>query len=469
MIRGGEPYSGAANDEDAPLSGVVSERYRCPAGFLDFYLSGELSSDQGYFRFGENAICYGRTCSGTREASPQPVLYDRLQDAVIEEGKVKLPFDPTEIIENLRRERYPQTQLTDYERALKRLYYQLRPFTNQWLRKRIQRFHARRWRNLSFPHWPVDTTVENICETLLLLSLKAKRTDKIPFIWFWPRGARGCVLMTHDVETEAGRKFCNELLDINDSFGVKASFQIVPEDRYAVPASFLDAIRSRGCEIAIQDLNHDGRLFDDKTEFLRRVALIHRYATEYGAKGFRAAVLYRKAEWYGAIKLSFDMSIPNVAHLDPQRGGCCTVMPYFIGDLLELPVTTVQDYTLFHLLNERSIDLWKTQVELILERHGLATFIVHPDYVSGPDTRGVYESLLGWLREESDRHNLWTPLPSEVDSWWRKRSRMSVVQDGDSWRIEGEGADRAVLAFARNANDRLVYELADTGRAHSSH
>src|SRR5260370_19913736 len=107
-------------------------------------------------------------------------------------------------------------------------------------------------------------------------------------------------------------------MDINDSFGIQASFQVVPEERCGVLPRFLAAIRNRGCEIAIQDLNHDGRLFDDRKEFLRRVALIHRYAKEYGAKGFRAAVLYRKPEWYDAINLSFDMSIPNVAHLDPQ-------------------------------------------------------------------------------------------------------------------------------------------------------
>lgn len=447
------------------LNCAVRQHYRCPASFLDFQLRGELSSDEGYFRFGEDAICYGRSCAGTRESSTHSVLYDGLRDTIIEEAKLKLPFDPTGVIENLRLERYTHCHSSSYERALKKLYYQVRPFTNQWVRKTIQRFHARDWRKLSFPRWPVDTTVENLCEALMLLSLEAKGTKRIPFVWFWPLGARGCVLMTHDVETETGRDSCRDLLDINDSFGIKASFQIIPEQRYTVPARLLDLIRNRGCEVNIQDLNHDGRLFDDKKEFLRRVELIHGYAAEYGAKGFRAAVLYRKPEWYEAIKLSFDMSIPNVAHLDPQRGGCCTVMPYFIGDLVELPVTTVQDYTLFHVLNERSIDLWKKQVGLILEKYGLASFIIHPDYVNGDDTRPVYEALLRWLREESDKHELWTALPSEVDSWWRVRSRMSVVQDADSWRIEGEGANRAVLAFATKVNGKLVYELPDGCRA----
>jgi hypothetical protein len=128
----------------------------------------------------------------------------------------------------------------------------------------------------------------------------------------------------------------------------------------------------------------------------------------------------------------------------------------------------VQDYTLFHLLNERSIDLWKKQVGLILASNGMAHFIVHPDYIRGSDTRRVYESLLGWLREESDKQGLWTALPGEVDVWWRERSRMSVVRDGESWRIEGKGSDRAVLAFARNVNGKLLYEVTDTRRARSS-
>ena len=136
-------------------------------------------------------------------------------------------------------------------------------------------------------------------------------------------------------------------------------------------------------------MNHDGRLFDDREEFLRRADRINRYAKEFGGRGFRAAVLYRKPEWYEAFEFSFDMSMPNVAPMDPQRGGCCTVMPYFIGDLLELPTTTVQDYTLFNVLNQHSIELWKTQMNLIQSKNGLISFIVHPDYITEQKPRAV--------------------------------------------------------------------------------
>jgi len=387
-------------------------------------------------------------------------------EVVADTGRVTLPFDPSEIVDNLRLERYVDATRTgtDSPSLLKNLYYLLRPITNLFIRKQIQKFYSRNWREFSFPRWPVDTTVEDICERLLLLSMEAKGVDNVPFVWFWPNGARGCMLMTHDVETEVGRNFCTDLMDLDDSFGIKASFQVVPEGRYAVSQEFLDTIRKRGFGYAIQDLNHDGRLFDGRKEFLRRVEIINRYAAQYAAKGFRAAVLYRKPEWFDRLNFSFDMSIPNVAHVDPQRGGCCTVMPYFIGNILELPVTTTQDYTLFHLLNEHSIDLWKAQAELILNKYGLASFIVHPDYVIDSKNRSVYTELLDHLRTLRAEKQIWLELPAEVDYWWRVRSKMSVQKIGKSWRIVGEEADRAVLAFARNANGKLVYEISDTNQ-----
>jgi hypothetical protein len=347
------------------------------------------------------------------------------------------------------------------KKLLKRLYYHLRPLTNQAVRRQIQKFHARNWKKRSFPHWPVDTTVENVCETLLLLSMKARGVEKVTFVWFWPNGATGCLTLTHDVETEAGRDHCAELMNVDESFGIKAIFSIVPEKRYEVSPSLLKSIQDRGFEVAIHDLNHDGRLFDSKEEFHRRAKIINRYGHEYGAKGFRAGLLYRKPEWYGALEFAFDMSFPNVAHLDPQLGGCCTVMPFFIGDVLELPVTATQDYTLFHVLDERSIDLWKSQIDLILRKNGLVSFLVHPDYVIKPDTRSVYEKLLSYLRELRGRTHLWCALPSEINTWWRARSKMSVVKDSHSWRIEGDGADRALLAYAKNVDGKLIYELAD--------
>ncbi len=444
------------------LGQAVIDQYRCPEEFFDFVLSKQQSTDQGYFRFGRNTLCFGHYHSGTRGPESADSLYDAIKDVKVHEGNLSLPFDPSEIIDNLRLERYANTweMETSYEALVRRFYYCLRPLTNLTVRKQIQRLRARNWKKRTFPQWPVDTTVENICETLLLIAMQAKGVDKVPFVWFWPGGACGCLAMTHDVETRVGMDHCADLMDVDEAFGIKAAFGIVPEERYRVVPSLLELMRNRGFEVFIQDLNHDGLLFDNKQEFLRRVKRINRYGREYNAAGFRAAVLYRRPEWYDAFEFAFDMSVPNVAHLDPQPGGCCTVMPYFIGDILELPVTTIQDYTLFHVLRERRIDLWKDQVDRILGKSGLVSFIVHPDYIIEHDTLSLYKILLGYFQELRQKTRIWAALPGEVDSWWRARNKMSVVKDGNSWRIVGDRAERAVLAFAKNVDGNLVYELA---------
>ena len=265
--------------------------------------------------------------------------------------------------------------------------------------------------------------------------------------------------MTHDVETSSGVKFCPQLMDLNDSFGIKSSFQVVPEDRYDIPPSFLENIRKRGFEVNVHDLNHDGHLFSDRIKFLRRAEQINSYGQQWGAVGFRSAILYRNIDWYDALNFSYDMSIPNVAHLDPQRGGCCTVFPYFIGKVLELPLTTIQDYSLFHILRDYSMDLWKKQIELITERHGLMSFIVHPDYLNTPAARNAYTEVLTELAALRATQGLWCALPGEVDTWWRQRSGMKLVSCGAGWRVEGAGSDRARIAYAAMEGDRLRYLL----------
>ena len=438
----------------AMMNKAVCDYYRCPPTFLDFKLREGLSDEPVFFSFGTNTTCYGRSCSTSTE---KEVWLDTAITDQSNGDRLSLPFDPTEVIDNLRLERY--VNRSNWQESLRKLYYIIRPFSTPPLRRTVQRFSARNWQNISFPQWPVDTTVESICEQLMLRSMKAKMVDRVPFVWFWPRGARGCVTMTHDVETELGLNFCDQVMDLDRSAQIKASFQIVPEQRYAVNPEFLEQIRSRGFEVCIQDLNHDGRLFDDREEFVRRARVINQYGRMFAARGFRAGVLYRRPEWYDMLEFSFDMSLPNVAHLDPQQGGCCTVSPFFIGQMLEVPVTTTQDYTLFHILEHRGIDLWKTQTEMILKKNGLASFIVHPDYLLEPELRALYIELLHYLCSLREGNDLWFALPSEIDRWWRARDKMQVVQDGQLWRVTGEGSEQATLAFAQIEEDRLAYKV----------
>jgi hypothetical protein len=444
---------------EAEMNGCLTGYYRCPEKYVRLALRQRRPVAIGYFLFGEDTTCYGNLSGSKPAHAPDEPLQDISGEVETENGTVYLPFDPGEVIANLQREIYVEDWRSGSSSAIARLYYFLRPLLPVALRKHLQKFHLRNWAKHPFPRWPVDCSVDNLLEKLLLLSLRESGARRIPFIWFWPEGKSACALMTHDIETRTGRDFCSTLMDIDDSYGIKASMQVIPEERYSVTPEFLHSLRSRGFEVVVHDLNHDGHLYENRERFLERAEKINAYGRQYGAEGFRAAVLYRKQVWYDALKCSFDMSVPNVAHLDPQHGGCCTVMPYFIGDIVEIPVTTIQDYTLFHILNDYSIDIWKRQTSIIVAKHGLMSFIIHPDYVMDDRQRAVFEALLDHLVQLRRDQNVWITTPGEVNRWWRQRAQLQLVEKNGDWQIEGPGSDRACLAWASEVDGRLSLSL----------
>jgi hypothetical protein len=92
-----------------------------------------------------------------------------------------------------------------------------------------------------------------------------------------------------------------------------------------------------------------------------------------------------------------------------------------------------------------------------MEQNGLISVIVHPDYLNKSDARDAYINLLKKLSELRSNHNLWIALPGEIDTWWRQRNQMRLVADGENWKIEGSGAERAYVAYARVHNNKLTY------------
>ena len=422
-----------------------------------------MSSRAGFFKFRE-AIGYGSVYGGKSTTYATESLPDVADDVRIAPGRVELPFDLTEVATNLRQERYRQNgynflQKTTEGSVAQRLYYQLRPLMGVAFRKHLQRIRLSGWDRIAFPRWPVDRSVDQLMENAMTVLLQSQPHSTIPFIWFWPDGANACAMMTHDVEGQAGVDFCEQLMDIDDAHGIKSAFQLIPEGREEVWRRTAARLRARGFEVNLHDLNHDGRLFADKTAFTRHAKRINEYSREFGSDGFRSGAMYREQSWFGAFEFSYDMSVPNAAHLEPQRGGCCTVMPYFVGDILELPLTTTQDYSLFYILNDYSTTLWKEQARVISEHHGLVSVIAHPDYLIGEREREVYVELLRYLCDLRERSGLWIALPGEINRWWRNRQRMTLIPSSDGWRIEGRDSQRARVAYATLDGDRLTYTL----------
>jgi hypothetical protein len=446
------------------VSSILSDYYRVPDEGLARVCAPPLSGEDGFFLFGPDVICYGKSATGVSPEIENAGRFDASRNANLKNSEVHLPFNPVQVVENLLRERYVKQRPAKNGRMVdlpivRSTYYAVRELLPVSIRKHLQKFYLGDWSRLLFPRWPVDFTVDTLHERILRLSMQANGIQRMPFIWFWPNGAPNALIVTHDVETAAGRDFTRELIDLDEAHGIRASFQVIPEKRYEVPDEYVALIRSRGFEFNIHDLNHDGQLYQERQLFLQRSKKINSYVKKFATHGFRAGVMYRNLDWYDAYEMSYDMSMPNVAHLEPQRGGCCTVFPYFVGKILEIPLTTCQDYSLFQILNDYSIDLWKQQLALLRKRNGLMSFIAHPDYLIDASARKVYESLLQYLQQMVQREKIWMALPGEVDQWWRARSQMHLVQANGRWTVEGPQSDQAKIAFAVRDGDNLRYEV----------
>lgn len=447
------------------------EYFRCPEHLAVLRTTDTLSPDPGYFRIGA-AIGYGRSAVGVPRPAVRHDLADVLPLVDASNGEVRLPFDLAEVVANLRHERYPEAlRAVDSVSApsLKRLvYYSLRPLLPVAVRKHLQRLHWQGWRSIEYPSWPVDVSVESVMRTSAGLVLEHGNVRELPFIWFWPDGAPACAMMTHDVEGPVGAAFTAALMDVDDRFTIPSSFQVVPDAPWSSKGStrqLVESLRARGFEVNVHDLTHDGGLFRDRERFLRHASTINSRGREFGSRGFRSGAMYRRQDWLAALDIAYDMSVPNVAHLEPQQGGCCTVMPYFAGHVLELPLTAAQDYTVFHVLGEYSTGLWQEQIERILTENGLISFIAHPDYLAEPRALEVYTELLGMLDRLRTERAVWIAPPAAIDRWWRQRRELTLVKEGARWRIKGAGSERARIAWARLDGKRVVYDVGPSRRA----
>src|SRR5437016_5910278 len=88
----------------------VIDYFRCPGEFVDLRPIGTRPAEPGFFTFGPRTICYGTLTSGSASRRVTDPLHDALVDVTTSGGSVGLPLAPAEIVENLRRERYCQTE-----------------------------------------------------------------------------------------------------------------------------------------------------------------------------------------------------------------------------------------------------------------------------------------------------------------------------------------------------------------------
>jgi hypothetical protein len=341
--------------------------------------------------------------------------------------------------EHYLRERYASEGIARAARA----YYLVKPLLPRSVQIAIRRRHARVRARREFPQWPIEDVLVRHQEESFRSAIRASDGDSVPFVNFWPDGHRFAFVLTHDVEGPAGIENIERVRKVERAHGVVSSWNFVAED-YKIPAGLFEKLRADGCEIGLHGIHHDRRLWRSEKTFERTLPTIRRYLAEWQAVGWRSPVTYRNADWMPRLGVLYDSSFPDTDPFEPQAGGCCSIFPFFIDDMVELPITLVQDHTMWELLQRPGIDLWLKKSEWIRENHGLVNADVHPDYLIEQDKLDLYDEFLGWLTRQEGG---WHGLPRDVASWWKDREKLQADADG------------ATIAHAREVDGRIVYEL----------
>ncbi|MGZ4201066.1 MAG: hypothetical protein ACXVRH_03295 [Thermoleophilaceae bacterium] len=342
-------------------------------------------------------------------------------------------------------------------------YYAVKPLVPRGLQLALRRRYATRQARREFPAWPIEPLLVEHQEAELRSRLAESGGERVPLVGFWPDRRRFAAILTHDVEGRAGIENIPAVLELERRHGLVSSWNFVAE-WYPIPHGTFALVRDAGGEIGLHGIKHDGKLFRDRASFEGDLPKIHSYMEAWDAVGFRSPATHRNPDWMPELGCLYDSSFPDTDPFEPQSGGCCSIFPYLFGDLVELPITLVQDHTLMEILRERSIDLWRHKADWVIEHNGLINMSVHPDYVRSPERLGMYDEFLGYLRERIDRDAGWHALPREVAAWWRVRERLAVAGADGAPAIAGAAADdplaaRAAVAWAAERGERIAIDV----------
>ena len=298
-------------------------------------------------------------------------------------------------------------------------YYRVKRLIPRWVQLSARRTLIRRQELPDFPSWPLEENLDRLLRFYARCLLLAGGKPELIFDWFWPGTYRAAAGLTHDVESAEGLRLAVEVADLEEERGLRSSFNLVAQG-YRIDEGILKDLRTRGFELGVHGVYHDRSMFSSRATFDSQLPIVRHLAARIGAVGFRSPSTYRNFEWMGDLPVDYDCSTPHSDPFEPMPGGCCSLWPYFIGNVVELPYTMPQDHTLFTLLGERTIAVWQEQLDRIEQLNGLVQVLSHPDpgYLGNKRERALYAELLDVI---SGRESLWKALPRDVANWWRQR------------------------------------------------
>ena len=299
-----------------------------------------------------------------------------------------------------------------------RLFYTVKPVIPRRVQLFVRRKVAASVRKKYAHIWPIDPN-----------------SALVPKGWLgWPYSKHFALVLSHDVDTRKGYNSVLKLAELEEQLGFRSQFNFVPERYGKVQMSLLNELKSRGFGIGVHGLKHDGKLFSSRGAFSERVTRINAYLKEWDCKGFTTPSMIRNHEWMHELNMDFCISTFDTDPFEPQSDGSGTIFPYWVENnssnrrFLELPYTLVQDFTLFVILGEKNIALWKKKLDWIAFKEGMALLNSHPDWMNfnaskcGLDEYPMhfYKEFLNYAKQRYGEQ-YWPTLPSEVSDFFKAR------------------------------------------------
>jgi hypothetical protein len=362
------------------------------------------------------------------------------------DGDIALPFDPDAAMLNLLSESYAAAgRSRTVKRVLVRWYYRVRPLLPRGVQIALRRRFAAIQARTTFPRWPVDSTVHDLFDLVLAL-LEDIAGEPVPWLAPWPAPYEWALVLTHDVEQQAGCDNIGLLRDIERARAFRSTWNFVPR-RYVTPDETVRDLQDDGFEVGVHGLYHDGRDLESRELLLERLPAMREAAERWNATGFRSPATHRDWNLMQLLPFDYDSSYLDTDPFEPQGGGSCTWWPFFIGDLVELPITLLMDHTLFVVLR-RDESVWHEKAAYLKDRGGLALLITHPDYFLDRSRLDAYDRFLASLERDP---TMWRALARDVAGWWRRRAATSLEHDGLSWRAIGPGSEKARIVYGASS------------------
>jgi peptidoglycan/xylan/chitin deacetylase (PgdA/CDA1 family) len=333
---------------------------------------------------------------------------------------VTVPFSLAEAHDNLASEHWRAgTRPRGLSSDQLNVYYRVKRLIPRRLQLMARRVLVRRQGFPNFPAWPLEESLDKLLRFYVRCLLLAGGKQELSFDWFWPEPYLTALILTHDVESAEGLRLSVELADLEQARGFRSSFNVVAR-WYPIDEGILRELLERGFEVGVHGVYHDRSMFASRAAFDSQLPILRELGTRIDARGFRSPATHRIFDWLADLPFDYDCSVPHSDPFEPVPGGCCSLWPFFIGDVVELPYTMPQDHTLFTLLSHRSTALWQQQLESIERLHGLVQVVSHPDpgYLGDRSKRELYVEFLDVIQ---GRSKLWKALPREVAQWWRQR------------------------------------------------